>query len=153
MAGPIAKEVVEELTSKVLPVKQVDTVSVKPGTKETWQTSPAPGSPPTQVSNVNDPKPWSAAWWWKNGGTTGIVCFLLVAGFGWLMNSQRDGQNAIINMMQTSEKNRTVEATRVIDGVIRTQENLTGEIHNMTRAIEKLDSRIETLPKKDPGSH
>lgn len=144
MAGPIATETADEvvgrLESKVLKVEQARPAEVAPVPGQTWQTSPAPGSPPTQVTATNIAKPGTWAWWFEKGGTTGIICGLVIALFGWLMNAQREGQNAIISQMRDAEKNRTAEATRVIDGVIRTQDKLAEEINKLAHAIEKLEA-------------
>lgn len=156
MAGPIATEVVNELLKGLagdehpIPVRQVEPVPVKPAPgAPPMRTVPEPGSegsesgPPLRTTVANLAKPYSAAWWFEKGGTTGIVCLLLVLAFGWMSGSQKDGQKALIDNMQTSEKNRSEEAKQLIQGILKAQVEMGAEFGKVSRALEKLDARRE----------
>lgn len=139
--GPIASEVLEGLShvDHPIPVRQTHPVS----------TVPAPGSegsssgPPLRTTVANMAKPWTVAWWFEKGGTTGIVCLLLVLAFGWMSGSQKDGQRALIDNMQTSEKNRSEESKQLIQGILKTQVELTSEFSKVGRTLDKLEARID----------
>lgn len=147
MPGPIATEVIEGVREGLtsgehsIPVRQVAPVP----------TVPAPGSegsvsgPPLRTTVANMARPYSAAWWFEKGGTTGIVCFVLVLMVYWMSGSQQDSQRALIDNMQKSEMNRSEENRRMIDGVLRTQSDLTTEIRAVGRTLEKLDARMERI--------
>lgn len=150
--GPIAREVVEALSNagNAIPVRPTEAVPVfpTPGAPPT-RTVPEPGSegsstgPPIRAAITNMAKPYSAAWWFEKGGTTGIVCLLAVALVYGIIASQKDSQDALIKQMNKSEDNRSSEAKQMIQGVLKTQGEMTVEISKVGRAIEKFEARID----------
>jgi hypothetical protein len=158
MPGTISKEVVQALIENPLPVIPVKPVEVTPAPhSDPYRTVPEPGSEgtgflkPMFVKAVDSVKTWSPTWWFEKGGIPGAMCGLCLLLFYALSGAQKEGQKALIEGFQTSEKNRSAENHELIRGILQQQAAMTQEMHQVAKLLEKLDIKLEklSLPKQE----
>ncbi len=160
MAGPIATEaaaaVIEKLQETVVTVKPTEPVPTYPSVSP--PNSPPPTPQPTYT--VANPSSWlgmnpklANMVQFGAAGFVVLVCWTLLSnvidGKQKGQQASDDAQKALLAAFQDDRTQHNLQVRELTQGILKSQNDLQGEIKGLTRAIEKLEARIDG--KKEPN--